>query len=213
MARPPTAVCWSTSRSSCCSSRSSCCRSSARAPGGSSAPTSLFSFFGASCFVMMHGCGRYERFQSVSARAGFKEDMNRLRTRRSAESQRVGRWCCLEEQTGQDPLQRGSKAANQSIGLRRTRFAGLLRGQGVERYCVAPGSGRRPLYARRPLRERKTRGHQKREIPDPALAHENRLKMLRGSATRAARGARLALASRARALSAFRDAYLVYTSA
>ena len=53
----------------------------------------------------------------------------------------------------------------------------------------------------------------KREIPDPALAHENRLKMLRGSATRAARGARLALAPRARALSAFRDAYLVYSSA
>ena len=35
-----------------------------------------FQLFGASCFEMMHGCGRYERFQSVSARGPvFKEDM------------------------------------------------------------------------------------------------------------------------------------------
>ena len=64
-----------------------------------------------------------------------------------------------------------------------------------------------------PSRTGKTRGLKKREIRELALAHENRLKMLRGSATRAARGARLALAPRARALSAFRDAYLVYSSA
>ena len=36
-----------------------------------------FSFFGASCFVMMHG--RLEGFQSVSAKSLFKEDIYRFR--------------------------------------------------------------------------------------------------------------------------------------
>ena len=31
-----------------------------------------FQLFGASCFVMMHGCGGRQGFQCVSARAGFK---------------------------------------------------------------------------------------------------------------------------------------------
>ena len=43
-----------------------------------------FQLFGASCFVMMHGCGGQQGFQSVSARGRILSVMYRLRTRRSA---------------------------------------------------------------------------------------------------------------------------------
>ena len=49
---------------------------------------------------------RAQRFQSFLGQGRFKEDMCRLRTRRSAWSQRVVLCCCLEAQTGQDQLQR-----------------------------------------------------------------------------------------------------------
>ena len=86
-----------------------------------------FQPFGASCLVMMHGCGRYERFQSVSAQVRFQRGYESVALRRSAESQRVGRWCCLEAQTGQDPLQRGSKAANQSSAMKTRQFGRRLK--------------------------------------------------------------------------------------
>jgi len=43
-----------------------------------------FQLFGASCFVMMHGCGGQQGFQSVAARGRILSVMYRLRSRRSA---------------------------------------------------------------------------------------------------------------------------------
>jgi hypothetical protein len=71
-----------------------------------------FSFFGASCCVMMHGCGRYERFQSVSARAGFKEDMNRLRP----PPQRGRSAYCLDDVNKRSTVLQRRSWSNQSNG-------------------------------------------------------------------------------------------------
>ena len=81
-----------------------------------------FSFFGASCLVMMHGCGLSERFGQVRFQRGYES----VAIRRSAESQRVGRWCCLEAQTGQDPLQRGSKPGANRLGTTSYSVLGTL---------------------------------------------------------------------------------------
>ena len=97
-----------------------------------------------------------------------------------------------------------------------TKPVGRLTQQRSARIGVArrPGGTR---IAHAVLENGKPVASNKREIPDPALAHENRLKMAH-DALRYARCARRQTsinsgAARARSLSAFRDAYLVYSSA
>ena len=63
---------------------------------------------------MMHGCGRYERFQSVSARTGFKENMDWLRP----PPQRGRSAYCLDDVNKRSTVLQRRSVSNQSNGLR-----------------------------------------------------------------------------------------------